>query len=275
MHKPIATWSPARDVWETGQLVICGHLAVWSGTWPLSGMTAAGTASGLPTWAHRTNAGGSSWLLPTPSPFHAKNTETPKEWQARRAEVQRRTGTQHGPALNVIVQSVLDGMPLLPGHYAPDAHLPTPTAQDGKNLGGPSQGRRKSPGMNWVGPALAGTVPELDGLDPPGEQLAIPLPGEEPAVDWGPFRVVIERWADVLGRPPPYPAEPNPARPDQLRTTVAFTEWVMGLPEGWLDVPGVTYRQAHTALGNGVVPQQAAAALEAMEVREWLELVAP
>ena len=37
----------------------------------------------------------------------------------------------------------------------------------------------------------------------------------------------------------------------------------MGLPEGWVtDVPGVSRNDALRLLGNGVVPQQAAAALE-------------
>jgi DNA (cytosine-5)-methyltransferase 1 len=41
-----------------------------------------------------------------------------------------------------------------------------------------------------------------------------------------------------------------------------FVEWLMGLPEGWVtEVPGLTRTQQSVALGNGVVPQQAAAAL--------------
>lgn len=36
----------------------------------------------------------------------------------------------------------------------------------------------------------------------------------------------------------------------------------MGLPDGWVtDVPGITRNEALRALGNGVVPQQAEAAL--------------
>jgi DNA (cytosine-5)-methyltransferase 1 len=37
---------------------------------------------------------------------------------------------------------------------------------------------------------------------------------------------------------------------------------MMGWPDGWVtDVPGITYREAIKICGNGVVPQQAAAAL--------------
>lgn len=41
-----------------------------------------------------------------------------------------------------------------------------------------------------------------------------------------------------------------------------FTEWIMGLPEGWVtDVPDLTPNDQLHVLGNGVVPQQAVAAL--------------
>lgn len=40
---------------------------------------------------------------------------------------------------------------------------------------------------------------------------------------------------------------------------------MMGLPEGWIvDVPGVSRNDAIKAAGNGVVPQQAIAALRDM-----------
>jgi DNA (cytosine-5)-methyltransferase 1 len=41
-----------------------------------------------------------------------------------------------------------------------------------------------------------------------------------------------------------------------------FSEWMMGLPAGWVtDVPGITRIEQLKMLGNGVVPQQATAAL--------------
>ena len=41
-----------------------------------------------------------------------------------------------------------------------------------------------------------------------------------------------------------------------------FVEWMQGLPEGWVtDVPGLSRNAQLKALGNGVVPQQAALAL--------------
>jgi len=39
-----------------------------------------------------------------------------------------------------------------------------------------------------------------------------------------------------------------------------FVEWMMGLPEGWVTGVGLSRSQELKMLGNGVVPQQAAAA---------------
>lgn len=46
-------------------------------------------------------------LLPTPSAFHMKSDETPEQWLTRRADVEARTGTKHGPALSVVAQTLL------------------------------------------------------------------------------------------------------------------------------------------------------------------------
>jgi DNA (cytosine-5)-methyltransferase 1 len=39
-----------------------------------------------------------------------------------------------------------------------------------------------------------------------------------------------------------------------------FVEWMMGLPVGWVTDLGLSRTQELKMLGNGVVPQQAAAA---------------
>lgn len=45
--------------------------------------------------------------------------------------------------------------------------------------------------------------------------------------------------------------------------SAAFVEWLMGLPEGHVTDPaiGLTRNEMLKALGNGVVPQQSAAAV--------------
>ena len=73
-------------------------------------------------------------LLPTPNPFHMGNTETPQEWLARRADVQKRTGTRHGQALTVVAQSIHQGTPLYQGGKGPmlwNGDLTDPPSDDG------------------------------------------------------------------------------------------------------------------------------------------------
>ena len=87
------------------------------------------------------------------------------------------------------------------------------------------------------------------------------LGGGPPVVAWGPYGPAIARWERVTGRPAPAPTEPGP-RGGRPRPSPAFPEWMMGLPAGWItDTPGVTRNDALHLAGNGVVPQQAAAAL--------------
>jgi DNA (cytosine-5)-methyltransferase 1 len=78
-------------------------------------------------------------------------------------------------------------------------------------------------------------------------------------VDWGAYGPAVARW-ERLTRPAPSPTERG--RNGQPRLSPAFVEWLMGLPTGWVtDVPGLTRNEQLKALGNGVVPQQAAHAL--------------
>lgn len=80
-----------------------------------------------------------------------------------------------------------------------------------------------------------------------------------PSTQWGQFGPAVRRW-ESLTRPAPAPTEKGPKGGDRL--SPRFVEWMMGLPAGWVtDVPGLTRNQQLKALGNGVVPQQAAAAL--------------
>jgi DNA (cytosine-5)-methyltransferase 1 len=73
---------------------------------------------------------------------------------------------------------------------------------------------------------------------------------------WGRYEPAIRRWERVTGHRAP---EPTDAR---LRLSAPFVEWMMGLSPGWVtDVPGIPRNGQIKALGNGVVPQQAALAL--------------
>ena len=63
---PIATWNPARGVWETNQTAICGHSEPFSQTWPKQGSMRNGAVFARPTPAPRTDGNGCLSLLPTP-----------------------------------------------------------------------------------------------------------------------------------------------------------------------------------------------------------------
>lgn len=72
---------------------------------------------------------------------------------------------------------------------------------------------------------------------------------------WEQFEPAIKRWEQVIGRPAPSPLV-------NQRLNPKFTEWLMGLPEGWITDLDISWNQMIKACGNGVVPQQAKLALE-------------
>ncbi|MFF5456178.1 DNA cytosine methyltransferase [Streptomyces sp. NPDC012950] len=73
---------------------------------------------------------------------------------------------------------------------------------------------------------------------------------------WGPYAAAITRW-ETLTRPAPAPTDAA----GRLRAD--FVEWMQGLEAGWVTAtPGLGRPAQLTALGNGVVPQQAARALQ-------------
>lgn len=85
--------------------------------------------------------------------------------------------------------------------------------------------------------------------------------GEPGPVDWGEYAAAVHRWELITGRPAPYPTQPG--RHGRPVLAPPFVEWLMGLPPGWvtaehLDLPRTAQLRA---LGNGVMPQQAAHAL--------------
>jgi hypothetical protein len=79
--------------------------------------------------------------------------------------------------------------------------------------------------------------------------------------NWGQYAPAIERWEKVIGRPAPAPTKPD-GRDGSHRLSSSFTEWMMGLPEGWVTGCGLTRNEELKACGNGVCPQQAEMALK-------------
>jgi DNA (cytosine-5)-methyltransferase 1 len=114
---------------------------------------------------------------------------------------------------------------------------------------GPSQTTSWGPPGRPVGPA-AGPVP------PAASRRA----GSVGDIGWGPYAEAIRRWTAITGRFAPHPTERGAW--GQTRLSPRFSEWLMGLPDGWVTDLVLPYGAQHRILGNGVVPQQAAAALQ-------------
>jgi DNA (cytosine-5)-methyltransferase 1 len=137
--------------------------------------------------------------------------------------------------------------------------LPTPRASDGdKGLrtlaGAHREFARKGNGADLATVLTLLPTPAVNDMgagngNGHGKNLAIELQRVESG--WGPYTAAVERWERVTGREAPPPSEAARVR-----------EWMMGLPDGWItDVPGISKNEAVKLAGNGVVPQQAAAAL--------------
>lgn len=124
--------------------------------------------------------------------------------------------------------------------------LPTPRTRDGK---GSTAARRGDNGHDLPS-ALA-----PNHSDPTRPVWATPLASYLPAV---------HRWERVTGRPAPQATEAN--RSGNPRLTAAFAEWLMGWPAGHITDPalGITYKNQLRLTGNGVVVQQAVAAITAL-----------
>lgn len=85
---------------------------------------------------------------------------------------------------------------------------------------------------------------------------------------WGEYEPAIRRAEQVVGRPAPSPTEPS--RTGTARLSARFAEWMQMLPDRWVTDPAIDISQADRlkAIGNGVCPVQAYAALD------WLVPVA-
>jgi DNA (cytosine-5)-methyltransferase 1 len=81
--------------------------------------------------------------------------------------------------------------------------------------------------------------------------------------EWAEYGPAVHRWERIIGRLAPAPTEPSSKGAPRLAPR--FVEWMQGLPAGHVTaVPGVNRNAQLKALGNGVVPQQAIAALRHM-----------
>jgi len=152
--------------------------------------------------------------------------------------------------------------------------FPTPLANDWK-------GRRATD--NWKGSDLDSTIKSnllgtprtssANGSTPKQVASGAPKARIEDQVlltNWGKFEPAIRRWEAILGRPAPEPTKPD-GKEGNYRLSSKFTEWMMGLPDGWITDIGLKRNDELKACGNGVVPQQAELALSLLGIKEIIE----
>lgn len=175
-----------------------------------------------PTSASPLVMGASLDLLPTPVTTDAKSA----------ARGTTTTGVMHAGT------SLTDAIRSLPSEPVEDL-LPTPAAADGKR--GPDFARANRAGSG-------------------GDDLITLAVKASQAQQWGKYGPAVARW-EMVTRPSPSPTEPN--RNGNARLTAAFSEWLLGWPAGWVTDPeiGLARTGQLRLIGNGVVPQQAVAAL--------------
>ena len=91
-------------------------------------------------------------------------------------------------------------------------------------------------------------------------RVQIPVRGSSGA-NFGRFTSAVKHWEEIIGREAP---QPWVLVDGKDKVNPLFTEWMMGLPEGWVTGHGLNRKQELRLCGNGVVPQQAAYALNAL-----------
>lgn len=252
--QPLAIWNSARDVWETPATegFFCEHLDVFSETFPTSGMTVNGAAYALPTWEPATDDTESSSLLPTVTTSEATGP----------GNGPKKTG---GDNLRTVISI-----------------MPTPMAQNGTDRNSTIYRRPLDQPQNLENALALLPTPKASGE----RNRLLPTPTSERPdarkseafskgratffdiiqnVQWGEYEPAIRRWEHVFERTAPAPTEPT-GRDGGQRLSPRFTEWMMGLPDGWVTAPeiGLTRNEQLKACGNGVVPQQSIAALQDM-----------
>jgi DNA (cytosine-5)-methyltransferase 1 len=133
--------------------------------------------------------------------------------------------------------------------------LPTPTTQD-------SSGRCRDHGGDLLHDIRCGcsrSDRKASKTSRSSEKISSSMKDE--ITDWGKFEPAIRRWELITGRAVPAPTKAD-GRDDAHRLSSRFTEWMMGLPEGWITDVGISRNDELKACGNGVVPQQAVLALQ-------------
>lgn len=118
-----------------------------------------------------------------------------------------------------------------------------------------TQKRERSRGESDTGGTIFPAYPNSTDGEPQDTGVRSGTTGH---VNWGKYATAITRW-ERLTRPAP---NPTYQRAGKQRLNPAFVEWMMGLDAGHVTGHGLSSVKELKMLGNGVVPQQARAAIQ-------------
>jgi DNA (cytosine-5)-methyltransferase 1 len=147
--------------------------------------------------------------------------------------------------------------------------MPTPTTRDYKD-GSQAHERDGKVQTDTIaravfnsGEVLLGT-PRANAAASSSKQVELGAPKsrleDQVHTNWGKFEPAIRRWESILNRLAPEPTKPD-GKDNNHRLSSKFTEWMMGLPDGWITGHDLKRNDELKLAGNGVVPQQAELAL--------------
>lgn len=228
------------------RLFVTGHPA--GEPWQLRGLADTGEAAGRGTLGEsRGSDRAPGALIPTPVAQPSGNSPE--------AHLRKKPGRIQVTDLAILVEN---------GLLATGGLLPTPQATNatasstgyGSNLHEVARELLPTP---KAGDAVMG-LPRTSGRPP---EKSTHLATRLEYTDYGMYAPAIARWEQVLGREAPAPTVPPTREGGRARLSTKFVEWLMGLPDGHVtgEDLGLTREQQLRLLGNGVVPQQGAAAI--------------
>ena len=281
--QPTLIWNTVRSAWEipNTENLLCQHLGLFSGTFSSSGMMRNGQVFELPMQAlHTTDTeSSSSPILRTPAASEGERGHQPED-KARARGGQVTLSGQFLPTPNT-----MDHLPARNKEdidFSKGGHrnvretvvneLPTPTTRDYKD-GTAEHHRDGKVQTDTVARAvfnsgevlLPTTRARMDNaskneLEAGNPYFRIEVEARLIETNWGKFEPAIKRWEATIGRQAPEPTKPD-GKDGAHRLSSKFTEWMMGLPDGWITDVGLSRNDELKACGNGVVPQQAELAL--------------
>ena len=260
-QQPTMVWNTQMKYWETSQVDLLSGLSVpFSETWQTSGMMRNGQVFELRMQEHRTTDSESLLL------------RSPKASEGEGGALGEAEALKRGNTVGVRDQ-VMDLMAAQGVKVSRQDLLGTPRTSSA-NAHTEKQvvaGAPKARIEDQV--QLLQTPVASEGLKAPAQQseevkkktgqVWLSNQAKDMQTNWGRFEPAIRRWEEVIGRLAPVPTKPD-GKDGAHRLSSRFTEWMMGLPDGWITEVGLTRNEELKACGNGVVPQQAELALRVL-----------